>query len=121
MSHDRHIKFIDAQLMENLLKSERLFVPSEFTLFYAIMSWCFTQLNPRVEELPPGGAILSYFSSLQRESSLLERTEGHQFIPLFDTVRYQGITNREFDNYLIQRFKKGNLKKPIKRGLNEEL
>ncbi|KAK7498435.1 hypothetical protein BaRGS_00010389 [Batillaria attramentaria] len=87
------LREMSAELLQKILKSSRLFVLSEFSVFRTLAYWLFLQLNTDLQLMPPHSTVLAYFNSLPKCTSFLETDEGHLYLPLFQTVRLHGITD----------------------------
>ncbi|XP_070212447.1 BTB/POZ domain-containing protein 16-like isoform X2 [Littorina saxatilis] len=87
------LREMSMELLQKILKSSRLFVYSEFSVFRTLAYWLFLQLNPDLQLMPTHTTVLSFFNSLPKIVSILETDEGHIYLPLFQSLRLHGITD----------------------------
>lgn len=80
-------------LMQKILKSNRLFVTNEYSIYRTLTYWLFMRLNPHLQLMPSHSTVLSYFNSLPKTMSFIERDDGQIYAPLFATVRLHGIVD----------------------------
>ncbi|XP_015770656.1 PREDICTED: BTB/POZ domain-containing protein 16-like [Acropora digitifera] len=70
-----------------------LFTWSEYSLYKLLAYWIFLQQHPNLQMMPSWGTVVTWFMSLPKGTSFLEREEGHGYVSLFRTVRLSGITD----------------------------
>lgn len=85
------LRQLTIDLLHKILRSSKLFVYGEFSLFRVLSFWVFLQMNPGMQLMPSYGTVLSFFTSLPKSSALIEREEGQRFMPLFTAMRLHGI------------------------------
>ncbi|XP_070608660.1 BTB/POZ domain-containing protein 16 [Erythrolamprus reginae] len=90
------------ELLQKVLKSPRLFTINEFYLLRTALYWVFLQQNPKIQIIPSYDAILTYFSSLPKTCSFLEREEGQQYMAIFQSLRLHGITSSRHLEELLE-------------------
>ncbi|KAK6177906.1 hypothetical protein SNE40_012776 [Patella caerulea] len=87
------LREVPMDLIQKILKSNRLFVYNEYSIYRALVYWLFFQLNPDLQLMPSQSTIISFFNSLPKTSCIIEREEGQSYAPLFSAVRLHGITD----------------------------
>ncbi|CAG2196476.1 BTBD16 [Mytilus edulis] len=93
LSNQIYLREISMELLQKILKSNRLYVPNEYTVYRTLSYWLFLQLNSSIQLMPSHSTVLSYFNSLPKTGSFLERDDGQIYGPLFSAVRLQGVTD----------------------------
>lgn len=99
------LREMPVDLLQKILKSNRLFVFNEYGVYQTLSYWLFLQLNPHLQLMPSHGTVLTYFNSLPKTTSFIERDDGQMYSPLFSAVRLHGI----FDSAHIQDMQLMNL------------
>lgn len=87
------LSHLPQDLLEKCLKSTKLFTWSEYSLYKMLAYWIFLQQHPNLQLMPSWGTVVTWFMSLPKITSFLEREEGHGYVNLFRTVRLGGITD----------------------------
>ncbi|ESO96995.1 hypothetical protein LOTGIDRAFT_231748 [Lottia gigantea] len=87
------LRDVPLELLQKILRSNRLFVYNEYSVYKTLAYWVFFQLNPDLHLMPSHSSILSFFNSLSKSSSLIEKEEGQSYAPLFSALRLHGITD----------------------------
>ncbi|CAL1546832.1 unnamed protein product [Lymnaea stagnalis] len=87
------LRDLSNELLENTLNSDRLFVPSEYSVYKTVSSWLFLQLNPQLQVMPSYTVVISYFNSMPKSSSFLDSEYGQVYNFLFSSIRLHGITD----------------------------
>ncbi|XP_067656682.1 BTB/POZ domain-containing protein 16-like isoform X2 [Haliotis asinina] len=82
-----------ADLLQRILKSNRLFVYNEYSVYKTLVYWLFLQVNPDIQLMPSHSTVLAFFNSLSKNTAFLERDESQMYAPLFAAVRLHGITD----------------------------
>nr|XP_056706449.1 BTB/POZ domain-containing protein 16 [Euleptes europaea] len=88
-----HLRKLPLELLQKVLKSSRLFTFSEFHLLKITLCWVFLEQNPKIQIIPSYDTVLTYFSSLPKISSYLEKEIGQRYIAIFQSLRLHGITS----------------------------
>ncbi|XP_032240164.2 BTB/POZ domain-containing protein 16 [Nematostella vectensis] len=88
-----YLSHLPQELLEKTLKSTRLFTWNEYSLYKLLCYWIFLQQHPNLQIMPSWGTVVTWFMSLPKTSSFLEREEGYGYISLFRAVRIDGITD----------------------------
>ncbi|XP_077206101.1 BTB/POZ domain-containing protein 16 isoform X2 [Paroedura picta] len=88
-----HLRKLPLELLQKVLKSSRLFTFSEFHLLRITLCWVFLQQNPKIQIIPSYDTVLTYFSSLPKICSFLEKEIGQRYIAIFQSLRLHGITS----------------------------
>ncbi|XP_029197706.2 BTB/POZ domain-containing protein 16-like [Acropora millepora] len=88
-----YLSHLPQDLLEKCLKSTKLFTWSEYSLYKLLAYWIFLQQHPNLQMMPSWGTVVTWFMSLPKGTSFLEREEGHGYVSLFRTVRLSGITD----------------------------
>ncbi|XP_052250706.1 BTB/POZ domain-containing protein 16-like [Dreissena polymorpha] len=91
LSNNIQLREMPMDLLQKILKSNRLFTYNEFSVYRTLSYWLFMQLNPHLQLMPSHSTILSYFNSLPKTSSFVERDDGQIYSPMFSAVRLHGI------------------------------
>ncbi|CAH3142274.1 unnamed protein product [Pocillopora meandrina] len=86
------LSHLPQDLLEKCLKSTKLFTWSEYSLYKMLAYWIFLQQHPNLQLMPSWGTVVTWFMSLPKITSFLEREEGHGYMNLFRAVRLAGIT-----------------------------
>ncbi|XP_050396799.1 BTB/POZ domain-containing protein 16 [Patella vulgata] len=87
------LREVPMELIQKILKSNRLFVYNEYSIYRALVYWLFFQLNPDLQLMPSQSTIISFFNSLPKTSCIIEREEGQSYAALFSAIRLHGITD----------------------------
>lgn len=87
------LREMSSELLQKTLKSSRLFVSSEYSVYRTLAHWLFLQLNQDMQLMPSQSTVQSYFNSLPKTTSFLETDEGNMYLPLFQALRLHGITD----------------------------
>lgn len=87
------LREMSVELLQKILKSSRLFVTSEYSVYRTLAYWLFLQLNTDLQLMPSHSTVLAYFNSLPKSTAFLETDGGHLYLPLFQTLRFHGITD----------------------------
>ncbi|XP_046368087.2 BTB/POZ domain-containing protein 16-like isoform X2 [Haliotis rufescens] len=87
------LREMSADLLQRILKSNRLFVYNEYSVYKTLVYWLFLQVNPDIQLMPSHSSVLAFFNSLSKNTALLERDESLMYAPLFAAVRLHGITD----------------------------
>ncbi|XP_078358486.1 BTB/POZ domain-containing protein 16-like [Oculina patagonica] len=87
------LSHLPQDLLEKCLKSTKLFTWSEYSLYKMLAYWIFLQQHPNLQLMPSWGTVVTWFMSLPKNTSFLEREEGHGYVNLFRAVRLGGITD----------------------------
>ncbi|XP_060098649.1 BTB/POZ domain-containing protein 16 [Heteronotia binoei] len=88
-----HLRKLPLELLQKVLKSSRLFTFSEFHLLRITLCWVFLEQNPKIQIIPSYDTVLTYFSSLPKICSFLEKEIGQRYIAIFQSLRLHGITS----------------------------
>ncbi|WAR21509.1 BTBDG-like protein [Mya arenaria] len=91
LSNNIQLREMPMELLQKIIKSNRLFTFNEYCLYRTLTHWLFMQLNPHLQLMPSQSTVLSYFNSLPKTASFIERDDGQIFSPLFSAVRLHGI------------------------------
>lgn len=86
------LSHLPQDLLERCLKSTKLFTWSEYSLYKMLAYWIFLQQHPNLQLMPSWGTVVTWFMSLPKNTSFLNREEGHGYVNLFRAVRLGGIT-----------------------------
>lgn len=87
------LSHLPQDLLEKCLKSTKLFTWSEYSLYKLLAYWIFLQQHLNLQMMPSWGTVVTWFMSLPKITSFLEREEGHGYVNLFRAVRLGGITD----------------------------
>ncbi|CAH3124409.1 unnamed protein product [Porites lobata] len=87
------LSHLPQDLLEKCLKSTKLFTWCEYSLYKLLAYWIFLQQHPNLQLMPSWGTVVTWFMSLPKATSFLEREEGHGYVNLFRTIRLGGITD----------------------------
>lgn len=87
------LSYLPQDRLEKCLKSTKLFTWSEYSLYKMLAYWIFLQQHPNLQLMPSWGTVVTWFMSLPKITSFLEREEGHGYVNLFRAVRLGGITD----------------------------
>ncbi|XP_074089577.1 BTB/POZ domain-containing protein 16 isoform X3 [Macrotis lagotis] len=87
-----YLRTIPQELLQKVLKSQRLFTFSEFDLLKTTLYWVYLQLNLKVQTIPIYETVLEFFNSFPKKCPFLERELGQKFLPAFLPLRLHGIT-----------------------------
>ncbi|XP_078311220.1 BTB/POZ domain-containing protein 16-like isoform X4 [Crassostrea virginica] len=93
MSCQIQLRDVPMDLLQKILKSNRLFTFNEYSIYRLLSYWLFLQLNPHIQLMPSHSTVLSYYNSLPKNCALVEKDEGQIYAPLFSAVRLTGITD----------------------------
>ncbi|XP_076460302.1 BTB/POZ domain-containing protein 16-like isoform X2 [Babylonia areolata] len=93
LSMQIQLREISMELLQKILKSHRLFVYNEYSVFRTLAYWLFLQMNPDIQLMPSHSTVLSFFNSLPKTNSFLESDEGRVYLPLFQSMRLHGVTD----------------------------
>ncbi|XP_070541114.1 BTB/POZ domain-containing protein 16-like [Ptychodera flava] len=85
------LRELPLELMQKIIKSNRLFIFNEYSIYKVLCYWIFLQKNPDIQLMPSMSTILTYFNSLPRSSAYVEREAGHDYAGLFMSIRLHGI------------------------------
>lgn len=85
------LRDVPLDLLQKILKSNRLFVYTEYCVYRLLAYWLFLHLNPQLQLMPSHSTVLSYFNSLPKTTSFIERDDGQMYSLLFSAVRLHGI------------------------------
>ncbi|XP_048362844.1 BTB/POZ domain-containing protein 16 [Sphaerodactylus townsendi] len=88
-----HLRKLPLELLQKMLRSSRLFTFSEFHLWKITLCWVFLQQNPKIQIIPSYDTVRTYFSSLPKICSFLEKEIGQRYIAIFQSLRLHGITS----------------------------
>ncbi|KAL4232314.1 BTB POZ domain-containing protein 16 [Mactra antiquata] len=91
LSNNIQLREMPMELLQKITKSNRLFVYNEYCVYRTLAYWLFMQLNPHLQLMPSHSTVLTYFNSLPKTTSFIERDDGQIYAPLFSAVRLQGI------------------------------
>ncbi|XP_060580646.1 BTB/POZ domain-containing protein 16-like isoform X2 [Ruditapes philippinarum] len=91
LSENIQLREMPMELLQKVVKSNRLFVFNEKSVYRTLAYWLFMQLNPHLQLMPSHSTVLSYFNSLPKTTSFIERDDGQIYSPLFSAVRLHGI------------------------------
>ncbi|XP_045189998.2 BTB/POZ domain-containing protein 16-like isoform X4 [Mercenaria mercenaria] len=91
LSENIQLREMPMELLQKIVKSNRLFVFNEFSVYRTLAYWLFMQLNPHLQLMPSHSTVLTYFNSLPKTTSFIERDDGQIYSPLFSAVRLHGI------------------------------
>ncbi|XP_025096064.1 BTB/POZ domain-containing protein 16-like isoform X1 [Pomacea canaliculata] len=93
LSTHMHLKEMSMDLLQKILKSNRLFVYNEYSVYRTLVVWLFLQINPEVQLLPSHSTVTAFFNSLPKTCSFLETEEGQTFFHLFQILRLHSVTD----------------------------
>ncbi|KAK3095401.1 hypothetical protein FSP39_014207 [Pinctada imbricata] len=93
LSSHIQLREVPIDILQKVIKSNRLFTYNEHSIYKTLSYWLFLQLNPGIQLMPSHSTVLSYFNSLQKTCSFLEKDEGRLYAPLFSSIRLHGITD----------------------------
>lgn len=93
LSLNIQLREMSAELLQKILKSARLFVLGEYSVFRTLVYWLFLQLNSDLQLMPANATVLSFFNCFPKSTAFLETDQGHAFLPLFQSLRLHGITD----------------------------
>ncbi|XP_048745848.2 BTB/POZ domain-containing protein 16-like isoform X3 [Ostrea edulis] len=93
MSSQIQLRDVPVELIQKILKSNRLFTFNEYSIYRLLSYWLFLQLNPHIQLMPSHSTVLSYYNSLPKNCALVEKDEGQMYTALFSAVRLTGITD----------------------------
>ncbi|KAK3696883.1 hypothetical protein QZH41_013731, partial [Actinostola sp. cb2023] len=88
-----YLSHLPQDLLEKTLKSTRIFTWNEYSLYKLLCYWIFLQQHQRLQLMPSWGTVVTWFMSLPKTSSFLEREEGYGYVCLFRSIRMEGITD----------------------------
>ncbi|XP_051837547.1 BTB/POZ domain-containing protein 16 isoform X1 [Antechinus flavipes] len=88
-----YLRTIPQELLQKVLKSQRLFTFNEFDLLKTALYWVYLQLNLKLQTIPIYETVLAFFGSFPKKCPFLERELGQKFLPVFQCLRLHGITN----------------------------
>ncbi|XP_071948482.1 BTB/POZ domain-containing protein 16-like isoform X2 [Antedon mediterranea] len=88
-----HLRELPLILLQRLLKSSRLFVYNEYYVYKLLCYWIFLQHHPHIMLMPSHSTIVTFFNSLPKNCSFIEREDGQAYAGLFLSLRMHGITD----------------------------
>ncbi|XP_044518544.1 BTB/POZ domain-containing protein 16 [Gracilinanus agilis] len=88
-----HLRTIPQELLQKVLRSDRVFTFSEFDLLKTALYWVYLQLNLKIQSVPIYETVLAFFHSFPKKCPFLERELGQKFLPVFLCLRLHGITS----------------------------
>ncbi|XP_042564977.1 BTB/POZ domain-containing protein 16 isoform X2 [Clupea harengus] len=93
LSNSIYLKYLPLELLLKIIRSPRVFTPSEYHLLRTVLYWVYLQLNTTTQVLPTHPPIITFFSSWPKEGAFLEQPDGQQYSILFHSLRLHGITD----------------------------
>ncbi|XP_041368498.1 BTB/POZ domain-containing protein 16-like [Gigantopelta aegis] len=91
LANQIQLRELPIDILQKIIKSSKLFVYNEYSVYKTLALWIFLQLNPKMQLMPSHSSLLAFFNSLSKTSALVEIDEGQIFLPLFAAVRFHGI------------------------------
>ena len=62
LSNNIQLREMPLELLQKVVKSNRLFTYNEYSVYRALAYWLFMQLNPHLQLMPSHSTVLSYFN-----------------------------------------------------------
>ncbi|XP_038071045.1 BTB/POZ domain-containing protein 16-like [Patiria miniata] len=96
-----HLRDLPLELLQKIIKSSRFFTFNEYYLYKLLCYWIFLQQNHHLQLMPSHSTIVTFFNSLSKTTSFVEREQGQQYASLFRSIRLAGVTDtRHLDDML---------------------
>ncbi|OWF40204.1 BTB/POZ domain-containing protein 16-like isoform X4 [Mizuhopecten yessoensis] len=93
LSSQIQLREVPMEVLQKILKSNRLFVYNEYSVYKTLAYWLFLQLNQHIQLMPSHSTVLTFFNSLPKSASFLDNDDGQIYAPLFAAVRLHGIVD----------------------------
>ncbi|XP_069139506.1 BTB/POZ domain-containing protein 16-like isoform X2 [Argopecten irradians] len=93
LSTQVQLREVPMEVLQKILKSNRLFVYNEYSVYKTLAYWLFLQLNPHIQLMPSHSTVLTFFNSQPKSASFLDNDDGQIYAPLFAAVRLHGIVD----------------------------
>merc|ERR1712136_27901 len=92
LSSTVYLRDVPEKTFEKVMKSSKLFIYNEYSLYKTLCYWLFMKLHTNVHFLPSQTEVMTFFSTLNKACAFLEKEEGAKYNSVFSCLRLHGIT-----------------------------